>query len=96
MDNKNNTIVRAHIFISGFVQGVFFRFKIKELAYSKNIVGFVKNLEDGRVEGLFEGSKKEIDEMIEFCKKGPPGADVKKVEVYWEDYSGEFKNFKIE
>lgn len=87
--------VRAHVFISGFVQGVFFRSNTKKMADMLGLKGWVRNLPDGRVEAVFEGEKPAVDEIIKWCHKGPPGAEVEKVEVIWEDYTGEFKDFKI-
>jgi len=50
---------------------------------------------DGRVEAVFEGEKDNVDKLIEFCRRGPPGARVTKVEVVWENYMGEFRDFRI-
>ncbi|MBS7654692.1 MAG: acylphosphatase [Candidatus Bathyarchaeia archaeon] len=87
--------VRAHLFISGFVQGVFFRHETRLRAIRNNVTGWVRNLPDGRVEAVFEGEKENVDAMIAFCRRGPPGAVVMKVEVKWEDPTGEFKDFRI-
>ncbi len=86
---------RCHVFVSGKVQGVFFRANTRDLALLLGINGFVRNLPDGRVEAVFEGDKEKIEKMIEFCKEGPPGAIVEKIDVNWEEYKGEFKDFKI-
>ncbi len=86
---------RAHIYLSGKVQGVFFRYATQEQAVARNVTGWVRNLPDGRVEALFEGEKSDVDEMVDFCRRGPSGARVEYVEVEWEDYSGEHKNFRI-
>ena len=86
---------RCHVFVSGKVQGVFFRANTRDLALLLGINGFVRNLSDGRVEAVFEGDKEKIEKMIEFCKEGPPGAIVEKIDVNWEEYKGEFKDFKI-
>lgn len=87
--------VRVHVFISGLVQGVFFRWNTKRNADKLQLSGWVRNLPDGRVEAIFEGKKESIEKMIEWCKKGPSGAIVEKVEIIYEDYKGEFKGFKI-
>jgi len=87
--------VRAHAYISGRVQGVFFRYETKREAVKRNVKGWVRNLPDGRVEALFEGEKENVLELIEFCKRGPPGARVKSVKVEWNEYTGEFKDFYI-
>ncbi|MHA1580763.1 MAG: acylphosphatase [Candidatus Freyarchaeota archaeon] len=87
--------VRAHVYVSGRVQGVFFRSYTKDEADSRGVTGWVRNLSDGRVEAVFEGEKEKVEEMIQFCKRGPPAARVSGVEVTFEDYTGEFKKFSI-
>ncbi len=87
--------VRAHVYVSGMVQGVFFRWHTREEAERLGVKGWVRNLPDGRVEAVFEGEKEAVKAIIEFCKRGPPAARVENVEVRWEPYKGEFKDFKI-
>jgi acylphosphatase len=87
--------VRAHVYISGMVQGVFFRWHTKEEADKLGVKGWVRNLTDGRVEAVFEGEKEAVDAIIEFCKRGPPLPQVEKVKVKWEPYKGEYGKFKI-
>jgi acylphosphatase len=87
--------VRAHVYVSGMVQGVFFRYHTQEMARRIGVQGWVRNLPDGRVEAVFEGEKKKVSEMVEFCKRGPPAARVRKVEVSWEPFKGEFDGFEI-
>lgn len=87
--------VRIHAFVSGLVQGVNFRFYTKMLADRLGLKGWVKNLPDGRVEVLAEGSENEINELIKFLKKGPRGARVLNIEIEKEEYKGEFKYFDI-
>ena len=86
---------RVHIFISGRVQGCFFRANVRDRAKKLNLKGFVKNLDDGRVEAVFEGSEENIEKILEFCKKGPSGARVEKVEIKEEKISNEFNNFEV-
>jgi len=86
---------RAHIFISGLVQGVFFRSFVRSEARIREITGWVKNLSDGRVEAVLEGEREKIEELIKLCHQGPPGAHVEGVSVEWEKYSGRFKDFEI-
>jgi len=87
--------VRAHVFVSGRVQGVFFRHETKLRAIRNNVTGWVRNLPDGRVEAVFEGDKEAVEAMINFCRIGPPGAKVENVEIIWESPTGEFKDFRI-
>jgi acylphosphatase len=87
--------VRAHVYVSGRVQGVFFRSEIEYKAVRQNVCGWVRNLPDGRVEAVFEGEKETVEELVEFCRKGPRGARVSKVEVHWEGYKSEFNGFRI-
>jgi len=88
-------MVRVHVYESGRVQGVFFRYETRREARKRNVKGWVRNLPDGRVEALFEGEEEKVLELIEFCKHGPPGARVTNVEVEWGEYTGEFKDFYI-
>lgn len=86
---------RAHVLVSGRVQGVFFRQETQELALRLNVAGWVRNTHDDRVEAVLEGEKENVERLVEFCKKGPPYAHVTKTEVMWEDYVGEFESFRI-
>ncbi len=88
-------MARAHVYISGRVQGVFFRAETQDNAIQHNVTGWVRNLLDGRVEAVFEGEKEQLDAIIEFCKRGPPGAYVQKLDVTWEDCTGEFSQFRV-
>jgi acylphosphatase len=81
-------VVRAHVFVSGNVQGVFFRQKTRDRARSRGVSGWVKNLPDGRVEAVFEGSEDAVDQMVEWCREGPPWADVTDMEVTREEPEG--------
>lgn len=87
--------VRAHVFIEGRVQGVFYRVWTRGEAEKLGLTGWVRNLADGRVEAVFEGPKESAEEMIEKCKQGPQIAGVKHLDVIWEDATGEFNNFEI-
>ena len=83
------------MFISGMVQGVFFRSETRDEAKKLGVKGCVRNLSDGRVEAVFEGEEKSVKELIEFCRRGPPGARVTDVNITWENYTGEFRNFEV-
>ena len=87
--------VRARIVINGLVQGVFFRRETTDFAKRLGLAGWVRNLADGRVETIAEGEKAKLDELIRFCHQGPPGARVRRVEVEWLEYTGEFRGFRI-
>jgi acylphosphatase len=86
---------RAHLFVTGRVQGVFFRLETKHNADRHDVKGWVRNLPDGRVEALFEGEKHAVETLIAFCRQGPSGAEVAKIELTWQTYTGEFDRFKI-
>ena len=87
--------VRASVVISGRVQGVFFRLETKHAADRYGVFGWVKNQRDGTVAALFEGTRENVDLILEWCKQGPPFANVQHTDVKWEDYKGEFDGFKI-
>lgn len=84
----------VRLYISGIVQGIFFRAFVKENAEKYNVKGFVRNLEDGRVEVFLEGNVDDVDKMIEICKTGPKHSQIKDVEIKEEKFQG-FKTFKI-
>ncbi len=86
---------RVNLFVSGSVQGVFFRASALEQAQSLNLTGWVKNLPDGSVEILAEGSRYSLEELVEWCRQGPPAADVEDVVARWQDYKDEFRTFMI-
>ncbi|WP_413168419.1 acylphosphatase [Capilliphycus salinus ALCB114379] len=85
---------RVRVLISGRVQGVGFRYSTREAAIQRNVNGWVKNLPDGRVEAVLEGSQTDVESMIEWCHQGPPGAVVKEVSVAEESPEG-LQNFEI-
>lgn len=86
---------RAHVLVSGKVQGVFFRQKTKRQAQSLGVKGWVRNLPDGRVEAVFEGEEQAVKALVEYCRHGPSYAIVENVNVNYENYSGEFTDFQI-
>lgn len=87
--------VRAHVLVSGKVQGVFFRQNTRLKAISLGVNGWIRNLDDGRVEAIFEGEEFAVNEIVEYCRIGPKYAQVEKVEVDYDDYKNEFDIFKI-
>jgi len=86
---------RAHLFISGRVQGVTFRMEMKLRAGCLRVSGFVKNLQDGRVEALIEGEEKKVGKLIDWARRGPAFARVTDIQIVEEAYEGEFSEFKI-
>ena len=89
------TKTRAIAIISGRVQGVFFRMETKRAADRFGVSGWVRNLKDGSVEAMFEGDQDRVDAVLDWCRQGPPHADVLDVTVTWDTYTGEFKGFNI-
>lgn len=86
---------RAHVFVSGTVQGVYFRQNTKDVATRHNVTGWVRNLQDGRVEAVLEGNEVDVNEVIEWCHVGPQKAKVDDVNVKLEKYTGEFADFSV-
>lgn len=86
---------RTHVFVSGRVQGVMFRYFTKKKAHKLGLKGFVKNLDDGRVEIVVEGDKKYIRKFITWCKKGPIWSIVEHVNILAEQPKNEFDSFDV-
>jgi len=82
------------IFIYGIVQGVFFRAFAKEQADNLGLTGYVKNLDDGRVEIVVEGYENDVNRMIDACKKGPLGSRIRDIEIEKMSHQG-FDSFRI-
>ncbi|WP_338729179.1 acylphosphatase [Haladaptatus sp. DJG-WS-42] len=76
--------VRAHVFVSGTVQGVYYRANTRDKAQELGVSGWVKNLSDGRVEAVFEGDETVVESLIEWCHTGSPAAEVTGVEAEYE------------
>ncbi len=92
---SDNNMRRVHVWITGRVQGVFFRANTRNEAVKLDLKGWVKNLPDERVEALFEGDDKATNHMLRFCRRGPFGSKVDDVEIVEEKYKGEFESFEI-
>ena len=88
-------MVRGHVVVEGRVQGVFFRYRTQEMAYQLGVKGWVRNRQDGKVEAVFEGEKERVDQIVQWCHRGPSEAKVTNVHLYWEGYTGEFADFSI-
>ena len=86
---------RVHIFVSGRVQGVFFRANARHFAEKLGLTGWARNLEDGRVEIIAEGEEKTLKEFVKLVKRGPITAKVEKSEAKWEEFQNEFEDFSI-
>ncbi len=88
-------MMRAHLYISGYVQGVAYRYSAIRQAKQLSVTGWVKNLRDGRVEAVIEGGKSNVEQMIDWCRSGPNGASVSGVDVRYLPYRGEFLSFEL-
>ena len=87
--------VRARVIIEGTVQGVFFRHHTAQTARRLGVRGWVKNRREGSVEAVFEGDKGTVDQIVQWCHRGPSGARVTEVHLSWEDFRGEFEDFSV-
>ena len=94
-DQADTKQVRAHVYISGRVQGVSFRWNTQHQAQQLGLTGWVKNLWDGRVEAVFEGEEPAVRQTVAWCHKGSRPARVDNVEVRYEQPTGEFRSFRI-
>ncbi len=86
---------RLHLKIYGRVQGVYFRSSAQDKARELGLSGWAKNMPDGTVEIVAEGEEVQLQEYLEWCKKGPSVARVEKIEETWEETSGQLKGFSI-
>lgn len=84
----------VRIYVDGTVQGIFFRSFVKQNAERLNLKGFVRNLEDGRIEIFVEGQIDDVKKMIAICEKGPKHSQIRKVDIKPERFQ-DFKSFKI-
>lgn len=87
--------VRATVRIKGRVQGVNFRYFTQRTACQHGITGWVRNLPDGDVEALFEGTQSAVQEVIDWCRTGPAAARVDELLIDWEDFRDEFDSFEV-
>ncbi len=86
---------RAHVRVSGQVQGVFFRDSTREKAQELDLSGYVRNTPDGDVEALFEGPSEAVEEMVRWCGQGPPHASVENVEANYEPAQDDLTGFEV-
>lgn len=88
-------LVRATVRIVGQVQGVSFRYFTRRKAQEHQVTGWVRNLPNGDVEAVFEGSETNVRKVLDWCSEGPVAARVEEVLIDWEDYLGEFEDFQV-
>lgn len=86
---------RAHVWVSGSVQGVFFRDSTRQKARELSLTGWVKNLPDGRVEAVFEGDTADVREMVRWCESGPSHAEVENVEAEFGEAEDDSRGFEV-
>jgi acylphosphatase len=84
----------VRIRVTGRVQGVFFRAEAQARAESLGLAGWIRNAPDGSVEAVFEGEPERVDSMVDWCRRGPAGAEVDDVEVDNEEPCGE-RGFRV-
>jgi acylphosphatase len=89
------TETRAHVSLSGRVQGVNFRHYTRLQAEAEGLTGWVRNNADGRVEAVFEGEESNVLRVVQWCRQGPPRAHVEQVETEWLPHTGEFESFDV-
>ena len=88
-------MTRVSVVVHGRVQGVAFRHYTSRRARELKVTGWVRNLPDGAVQGLFEGDDGAVADLVEWCRSGPPAALVERLDVQKGNYSGEFEEFTI-
>jgi len=86
---------QIHIFVTGRVQGVFFRQSTRVMAIKNNVNGWVRNLDDGRVEIVAKGEESNVNTLANWCKTGPANSRVDEFELSEENSTGEFENFEV-
>jgi acylphosphatase len=90
-----NDRARAHVRLAGRVQGVGFRYWTADEARKRGVTGWVRNLDSGGVEAVFEGQRSSVEAMVRWCGEGPPGAYVRQVKVSWDEPADDFAQFEI-
>ena len=88
-DRQKPDRVRAHVWVSGHVQGVYFRAYAEDEAAFRRVGGWIRNAPDGRVEAVFEGDRPAVEAIIQWCHRGSPSSRVMDVEVIWESPESE-------
>ncbi len=95
MTESTPQLKRAHVFISGRVQGVGFRYNTVYMAQRLDLTGWVRNLWDGRVEAVFEGPAEVVEQAVAWCRHGERPARVEQVNISYETPTGEFRSFRV-
>jgi acylphosphatase len=85
---QNVVVERRRVIAHGVVQGVFFRDTLRRAALRNGVAGWVRNRGDGSVEAVFEGSRDDVDRLVEVARRGPRGASVERLEVWEEPVEG--------
>ena len=86
---------RVHLYVSGRVQGVYFRQRMKESAEKNNVRGWVRNLPDKRVEAILEGNESNVDAVIDWSNLGPAGSVVEEIKIINEETIQNLTDFEI-
>ena len=95
MDENSGELASAHVVISGYVQGVGYRWWVMRKAKEYDLKGYVRNLYDGEVEVEVEGNRFLIIDFVKELKIGPTSASVTGADVRWSKYQGKYKGFEI-
>jgi acylphosphatase len=88
-------MVRAHLLITGIVQGVGYRWSCRRAAQGIGVTGWVRNLPDGRVEAVAQGTREQVEQLIKWCYRGPEEARVSDIAVAYEEAAETFQDFGI-
>jgi len=91
MENKK----RAHLIVSGDVQGVNYRYFAKDIAKKMNLTGWTENNPNGSLEIVVEGDEELVNEFVRWCHQGSPMSTIEKVEEKKDKYTGEFREFEV-
>ena len=92
---RMSTETRAHVLVKGRVQGVGFRYATADEARRRRLGGWVRNLDSGAVEAVFEGSDAEVKDMLQWCEAGPPGAYVRDLRISLDEPPEHLTTFEI-
>lgn len=87
--------IRARVLVSGYVNGVGFRWFLHKKAEECGATGFVRNLDDGRLEAVFEGNRDQVETMLSHARSGPESAHVTDIQIFWELPEGKWDELEI-